>query len=150
LRARLLVGGFLFLLVAAGLLVRQFWFMTTWPETDAIVTGTRIVEEKSGSNGRPFYRAQVDVRYDLHGQAVQGRAFSTYWSSDRAKAEERLAGFVAGSHKKVRYDPSSPGELRFDVEPGFESLQIPLLSAAVGILLLASRFYLGRNHIARR
>ena len=133
------------MLVAVGLLVRQFLYLATWPQTDTIVTGTRIVEEKSGSNGHPLYRAQVDVRYDLHGQAVQGHAVSTFWTSERDKSQAKLVGFVAGAHKKVRYNPSSPKELRFDADIGFESLQIPLLSAAVGIVLLVAWFFLGRS-----
>src|SRR4051812_36679828 len=115
-RARLLVGGLLFWLIAVGLLVRQFLFLATWPETDAIVTGAQVVEQSAGSNGHPLYRAQVDVRYDLHGQAVRGHAVSTFWTSDRAKAQEKLAGIVAGTHKKVRYNPSSADELRFDTD----------------------------------
>ena len=142
-RGRLLAGGLLFLFVAAGLLVRQFLFLATWPETDAIVTGTQILEEKSGSNGRTLYRSQVDVRYDLHGQAVKGRAVSTFWTSDRAKTQEKLAGFVAGARKKVRYNPSNPDELRFDADLGLESLQVPLLSGAVGLVLLVAWFFVG-------
>jgi hypothetical protein len=131
-------------LVAIGLLARQALFLVTWPETDAVVTGTRILEKKSGPNEHPLYRSQVDVRYDLHGQAVQGHAVSTYWASDRATAQEKLAGFVPGAHKKVRYNPSSPDELRFDTDLGFASVQIPILAAMVGIVLLIAWFFLGR------
>jgi hypothetical protein len=143
-RARLLAGGILFLLVAVGLLVRQYLYMATWPEADAIVTGTRVIEEKSGPSGHPLYRSQVDVRYDLHGQAVAGHAVSTYWASDRAKAQDKLTRFVVGTHTKVRYDPSSPTDLRLDADLGFESLQMPMLAAMVGILLVAAWLLMGR------
>ncbi len=144
-RARLFVGSALFVFLAVGLLARHFLYMFTWPETDAIVTGTHVLEETSGPSGHPLYRSQVDVRYDLHGQAVRGHAVSTYWTSDRRKAEEKLADFTPGAHKKVRYDPSSPDELRFDAEASFEALQIPLLSAAVGVVLLVAGIFLGRR-----
>jgi hypothetical protein len=147
-RARLLVGGLMLLFGAVAVLVRPFLLLATWPETDAIVTSTRIVEEKSGSNGAPLYRSQVDVRYDLHGQAVRGQAVSTSWTADRAKAQDKLAGLVPGAHKKVRYNPANPDELRFDADIGFESLQIPLLLALAGTVMLGAWFFFGRSRRA--
>src|SRR5438128_1253403 len=83
----LFAGSVIFFLVAAGLLVREFMFLATWPEVDAIVTETHVIEESSGPNGHPLYRSQIDVRYDLEGVAAQGRAVSTYWTGDRAQAQ---------------------------------------------------------------
>lgn len=134
---RLLAAAILFLVVAAGLTVREFVHLAGWPEVETTVLATRLQEERSGGNdSHPLYRPEVSVRYVADGKTYQGRAVATYWSSDRHDAEQTLAEFTPGARRPMRYDPSNPADLRFDAAPSLEAFKIPLLSAAGGVVCL--------------
>jgi hypothetical protein len=135
-RARLLVAAILFLVVAVGLTVREGLFLVTWPEVETTVVATRIIEEASGgTDSHPLYRPEVSVRYALNGRLQEGHAVSTYWSKDRADAEQVVAQFRTGTRPVMRYDPSNPTDLRFDAEASLDAFKVPLFSAGMGLFL---------------
>jgi len=133
-RGRLLVAAILFIVVALGLTVREFMYLADWPEVEAKVTATRVIEEQSGGNdSHPLYRPEVTVLYTVAGHPQQGHAVATYWSDDRHDAEATLSNFPNGVRRTMRVNPSNPDELRFDAELGVAAFKIPLVSAGTGV-----------------
>ena len=86
---------------------------------------------------RVLFRPELRARYVVDGQPIEGIAVGSYWSQDRADAEQVLARFTPGSRHTMRYRPSDPRDLRFDVAPDFATFKWTFFALG-GALVLAA------------
>lgn len=101
------------LLLAALLAWHQYRILTTWPAVDAVVTRAEVTTSASHASRPPAtsYGGRFSFRYTANGRVYQSSADLGYNSSRQSDIERWMAQIPAGSHQRIRYDPSNPANI---------------------------------------
>ena len=140
-----LLGGVLFTLVGAGLLV--LWFLpalnrslasASWTETPCTVISSRVKSHKD-SDGTT-YSIDIFYRYKVDGKEFKSNAYGHFGGSSsgyKSKAKV-VAKYREGTQQKCYVNPKNPAEAVLKPGVGWEVFLglFPLLFLGVGIFLL--------------
>jgi hypothetical protein len=124
--------------VGLFLAVRQLNVLWRWPDVEAQVLSSRVEMQRFGgrSHDEPMYRGVLVVSHDATGRTLTAQGTSTFWSKTEDEVRAVLDRFPRGSRQRVRYDPSEPTVIRFDVGYDWGTFRIPLLSWLIGLASL--------------
>jgi hypothetical protein len=143
----LILFGSVYLIAGLGLFKWHSGVRQTWPASDAVSEGARVVERSH--NRRLSYAAEYDLRYQVNGRDYVTPVTPQRWSGNRAKAEMTAAGFAKGTAHVVWYDPENPHSIRQDVD-SVRLFILPIVFTTVGGVLLAIGILLYRRPIERK
>jgi hypothetical protein len=124
--------------VAYDLTVRR---PRTWPQADATVVSSRVVNPKNPNQ----YTAEIVFRVE-EPSAVRDVTIIPSWSTsayDMARAQ--VERYPAGARVRVHVNPRNPNDLRYDLDTSWLTLFLPGLLGVLGLVftavgLLAERF----------
>ena len=80
--------------------------------------------------------ARVEFQYTLHGKQYTTLAGSRDWISNYAKMNRQVEINAPGTRHLIRYNPSNPSDIRFDLSGGFGSFLSPALFGAAGLITM--------------
>ncbi len=132
--------GAIFTLVGAILLSiagwtgnRQYTILKTWPTVEAEVTQSRVTTGRD-SEGTTMYGTQIEFRYTVNGKEFTTPASSSYRSSSYTEMKGKANRYAPGTRHPIRYHPSNPDDIRFDVGYSFGFFFLPVLLGGIGIV----------------
>lgn len=127
-------------LLALPFFWRQMQVLRTWPVADAQVLSSEVVAEALPSHEQ-LYSAKLRLLYTVADKPITADLVS-YQSSNYQATQQQVAGFRAGSHHQIRYDPDNPMQARVGAEWSARFFAVPLIMAAMaalfGVLSLAA------------
>lgn len=134
-----LVGG-IFTVVGVVLLSvggwtgnRQYTILKTWPTVEAEVTKSYVTTGQD-SEGTTMYGTQIEFRYTVNGREFITPASSSYRSSSYPEMKRKADRYEPGTRHPIRYNPSNPDDIRFDVSYSLGFFFLPLLLGGMGII----------------
>ncbi len=149
LAAALLAAFVLPLLLLAGLLAwHQYRILTTWPAVDALVTRAEVTTSATHVSRPPAtsYGGRFGFRYTANGRVYQSSSDLGYNSPRPSDIVRWMAQMPAGSHQRIRYDPSNPAHISLVTDYTPKSFAVPFtLAKWAGIIALVAGllFWLG-------
>lgn len=125
---------------------RQVTIMKTWPTVDAEVTKSDVTRGRD-REGTTMYGVEIEFRYTVNGKDYATPSSAGYRSSSYTEMKGKADAYAPGTRHPVRYNPSDPSDIRFDVGYNFGFFFLPVLLSGMGLifggvgsgLLLASR-----------
>jgi hypothetical protein len=119
-----------------------------WPEVDATVVDSRVIQVRSTRRASQPSRPRYDVQVTFAYAVGESRFTSTTASGDgtigRDAAEARLSAYAPGSRHRIRHRPGDPNVIRFEVSALRERL-LPIGLGAMGLVFLAFAIPLSRS-----
>ena len=149
LAAALFLAFVLPLLLLAGLLAwHQYRILTTWPVVDAVVTKVDWTTTTTHTTRAAItsYGARFTFRYPAGGRVYESSADLGSTSSIRSQVERWMQQMPAGSHQRIRYDPSHPATITLAADYTSRSFAAPrALATWAGIIaaVCAVLFWVG-------
>ena len=132
--------GTIFILIGIGLLVgagwsghRQYTILKSWPTGEAEVEKSEVIRYRD-SEGDTMYRAAIDFRYTVNGKEYSTPASSSYSSSSFNEMKRKVDTYAPGTRHPVRYNPTDPSDMRFDVGYNFGFFFLPVLLGIMGLV----------------
>lgn len=111
---------------------RRHQIVSSWPEVEALVSGSQLRRSHT-TDGYLVFRPEIEFRY-----AVAGREYvcsrTSERGSDYAWACRQLARFAPGTHHTVKYDPTDPSQIRFDAAYSLGFFLTPVVTGGVGVI----------------
>jgi hypothetical protein len=101
----------------------------SWPEVDAFVVSSTVINPQGGS-----YTPEFVFRYRADGVEHQTAVRSTTSSSSYSIAEGMTARFPAGSRAAIRVKPGEPEHIAYDARWSFENILIASIIGGLGAL----------------
>jgi hypothetical protein len=151
--------GAIFFLVGLALLGaagwtgnRQYTVLKTWPTVEAEVVRSEVISHRD-SEGITMYRAAIDFRYSVNGVEYTVPTSSSYSSSSYNSIKSDVDAYAPGTRHAIRYNPTDPHDMRYDVGYNFGFLFLPVLFGGMGIVfagLGGLLLYLSRSVQERR
>jgi hypothetical protein len=135
--AALFLAFVLPLLLLAGLLAwHQYRILTTWPAVDAVVTGADWTTYDSAPGREHVYGARFRFRFSAVGRTYEASTDLT--SGSRSEAERWIKQMPAGSHQRIRYDPSHPATITLGAVYTSRSFAAPRALAKWAVIIAAA------------
>ncbi len=135
------------LLLAALLAWHQYRILTTWPAVDAVVTRAEVTTSTSqASRPATSYGGRFSFRYTASGRVYQSSTDLGYSSPRQPDIVRWMMQMPAGSHQRIRYDPSNPANISLITDYTPKSFAVPFtLAKWAGIIALVAGalFWLG-------
>jgi hypothetical protein len=127
------IVGVILLSVAGWSGNRQYTILKTWPTVEAEVTKSEVVSYRD-SEGTTMYRAAIDFRYSVNGKDYTVPSSSNYSSSSYNSVKKDVDTYAPGTRHPIRYNPTDPHDMRFDVGYNFGFFFLPVLFGGIGIV----------------
>ena len=125
----------LFCLVSLGLAGALFWkqytVLRTWPEIDAQVMRSDVVQVHLGTQA--LYDTQLTFVYTLRGEPRVSTVSGMHPTTDVEPQQSKLAKYPVGSHHVLQFNPANPAQVRLGIETKLNSFAVPLWIAAAGL-----------------
>lgn len=125
-----------------------------WPPVDAVSTQCQMSQHQekiSESHGNyhmtTVYDAHIEVRYDAAGRQYTTPIEISRYASQYASIAQMADNFAPGTHHAIRYNPSNPNDIRYDVTADATFFVLPIILGAVGLVALvvgAGLYRIGR------
>ena len=138
-RALRLVAG-IFLPLGLGFLggacyfgSHQYSILKSWPTVDAQVTQSQITHQRKSPSSSTMYSAEMDFQYSVNGKEYVTPASLDYSTDDYAAIQRMIGNFAPGTHHSIRYNPSDPNDIRFDVGYKFGFFTLPIVLGGMGL-----------------
>jgi len=125
--------GLILLGVAGWTGNRQYTILKTWPSVEAEVVKSEVISYRD-SEGDRMYRAAIDFRYAVDGREYTVPSSSSYSSSSYSSMRSKVNAYAPGTRHPIRYNPSDPGDMRFDVGYNFGFFFLPFLLGVMGLV----------------
>jgi uncharacterized protein DUF3592 len=139
--AALFLAFVLPLLLLAGLLAwHQYRILTTWPAVDAVVTKVDWTTTTTHTTRAAItsYGARFTFRYPAGGRVYESSADLGSTSSIRSQVERWMKQMPAGSHQRIRYDPSHPASITLAADYTSRSFAAPRALAKWAVIIAAA------------
>ena len=134
------VGG-IFLLVGLGLLGgavytgnQQYAILKSWPTVDALTTKSRVTEVPSQSTGHSLYSVEIEFQYRVDGKEYVTVSSLPYATPDYVRMKRMADNFGIGTRRVIRYNPTNPGDIRFNAGYNFDFFLMPVLFGGMGLV----------------
>ncbi len=136
------------LLLAALLAWHQYRILTMWPAVDAVVTRAEVTTSANHASRLPgtSYGGRFSFRYTASGRVYESSTDLGYSSPRRPDIARWMVQMPAGSHQRIRYDPSNPVHISLVTDYTPKSFAVPFtLAKWAGIMALLAGllFWLG-------
>lgn len=133
-----IVGG-VFFVMGLGLLAGGFFsgrnhynILTKWPRVDATVTRSEITTGRDQDT--TMYGTQIEFLYTVQGREYQTPAASSYKTSSYSEMKRQADIFASGTHHTLLYNPTDPGDIRYDAGYNFSFFLAPIILGGMGII----------------
>jgi hypothetical protein len=126
---------------------RQYIILKTWPSVEAEVVKSELISFRD-REGDQMYRAAIDFRYTVDGREYTVPSSSSYSSSIYSSMRSKVNAYAVGTRHPIRYNPSDPGDMRFEVGYNFGFFFRPFLLGMMGLVFTgvgAGLLYVSRS-----
>ena len=113
--------------VAYDLTVRR---PRTWPQTDALVVSSRVVNPR----GPDSYSPEIVFRYDAAGERRDVTIVPSWSTSVYGTVRAHVDQYPAGATARVAVNPDDPLDIRYDLSSSLINLLLPGVLGLMGLI----------------
>ena len=142
-----------FLIVGLGLLAGAVYAYNvivvrpqSWPQTDALIVSSRVVNPKGPSS----YAPELVFRLDAGGSTRDVTISPSWSSSSYDMVHGHVERFPAGRRVQVAVNPRNPGDLRYDLTPSMANLILPGVLGLMGLMFAVIGVFTARADRTRQ
>lgn len=128
--------GLILLALAGWTGNRQYTILKTWPSVEAEVTRSEVTRGHD-SDGNTMYGTEIEFRYMVSGREFDTPSSSSYRSSSYKEMKGKADKYAPGTRHSILYNPSDPGDIRFDAGYNFGFFFLPVILGGIGLVFTA-------------
>jgi hypothetical protein len=112
---------------------QQYTILNSWPTVEAEVTQSHVTTGRD-SEGTTMYGTQLEFRYTVNAKEFTTPASSSYRSSSYTQMKHKADQYTPGTRHTIRYNPTNPDDIHFDVGYNFGFFFLPVLLGGMGVV----------------
>ena len=138
-RTRNLIGVILFLIGLVLLTIagwsgyRQHTIIKSWPEVQAEVVKSELVESRD-SEGKTMYSTAIEFRYTADGKEYSTSAKSGHSTSSYEEMKIQADTYTPGTRHPIRLNPANPRDIHYDAGYTAGFFLLSLIFGGIGIV----------------
>ena len=117
----------------------------TWPQSDALIVSSRVINPR----GPAHYSPELIFRLGDEKPTRDVRIAPRWSSSSYSVVQSHIAGFPAGTRVTVAINPADPSDLRYDLTFSVENLLVTGVLGLLGLVFTGIGLIAGRSRRPR-